>query len=78
MTLKSLTSENAIRIPTLMLLMGLMMVIVFFVKVQTGVDAAQDTKIEERVRIPRYTTDQQMMHDWLKRVERKLDKVIEK
>ena len=78
MTLKSLTSENAIRIPTLMLLIGLMTVIIFFVKIQTGVDAAQDTKIENRVRIPRYTTDQQMVCDWLKRVEQKLDKVIEK
>ena len=76
MTLKSMKTENAIRVPTLLLLIGLLTVIIFFVKIQKDVDAKQDTKIEARVRIPRYTTDQQILRDWLKRVEGKLDKVL--
>jgi cell division protein ZapA (FtsZ GTPase activity inhibitor) len=33
-------------------------------------------KIEKRVRIPRYNTDQLIMRDWLKRVEGKLDEAL--
>ena len=78
MTLTSLRDNNVIRIPTILLFTGLLALGGFCLKFQRDVDAGQDAKIENRIRVSRYTTDQKIVLDWLKRVEQKLDKVIEK
>lgn len=76
MTLSSIKNNNAIRIPTLLLLFGLLGLIGFLFKFQGDVDAKQNKQIEIRVRISRYSTDQLILRNWLVRIEGKLDKVL--
>ncbi len=51
-------------------------VVTWHLTTQAGIDKEQNVQIEKRVRIPRYNTDQQIMRDWLKRVEKKLDEAL--
>ena len=70
MTLTSIKNNNTIRIPTLLLLIGLLTVSVFFFKNQKEVDADQNKQIEKKVdRVEYYQT--------VDRIDKKLDKIIE-
>ncbi len=51
-------------------------VVAWYVNSQADINEKQNTQIEKRVRIPRYDIDQQIMRDWLKRVEIKLDEAL--
>ena len=51
-------------------------VITWYVDSQADINEKQDLQIEKRVRIPRYDIDQQIMREWLKRIEEKLDRVL--
>ncbi len=53
-----------------------MAVIAWYVDSQANINEKQNEQIEKRVRIPRYNTDQQIMREWLKRIEEKLDRVL--
>ena len=48
----------------------------WYADTQAGIDREQNVQIEKRVRISRYDIDQQIMRDWLKRVEIKLDEAL--
>ena len=63
-----------IGIGTILLIVG--GIVAWYVNTQAGIDREQNVQIEKRVRIPRYDIDQQIMRDWLKRVEIKLDEAL--
>ncbi len=63
-----------IGIGTLLLIVG--GIITWYVNTQAGIDKEQNIQIEKRIRIPRYNIDQQIMREWLKRIEGKLDRVL--
>ena len=72
MTLNSIRNNNVVKIPTVLVLSGLLGVSIFFFKFQRSVDAEQDIRIEQKVDKNQFNRFEDRMFEQLDRIEGKI------
>ena len=72
MTLNSIRNNNVVKIPTVLVLSGLLGVSIFFFKFQRSVDAEQDIRIEQKVDTAQFNRFEDRMFEQLDRIEGKI------